>query len=43
VKVTAAAVKPAIIELTGLTDSGGAAAQVGVAVDDKGDVFKITV
>jgi hypothetical protein len=31
------------IELTSLTDSGGAVSQVGVAVDDKGDVFKITV
>lgn len=31
------------IELTSLTDRGGAVSQVGVAVDDKGDVFKITV
>jgi hypothetical protein len=31
------------IESTTLTDNGGAVSQVGVAVDDKGDVFKITV
>jgi hypothetical protein len=31
------------IELTSLTDRGGAVSEVGVAVDDKGDVFKITV
>jgi hypothetical protein len=31
------------IELTSLTDRGGAVSQVGVAVDDKGNVFKITV
>jgi hypothetical protein len=31
------------IEITSLTDRGGAVSQVGVAVDDKGDVFKITV
>jgi hypothetical protein len=31
------------IECTTLSDSGSAVSQVGVAVDDKGDVFKITV
>lgn len=31
------------IELTSLTDRGGAVSQVGVAVDDQGDVFKITI
>jgi hypothetical protein len=31
------------IESTTLTDGGGAVSQVGVAVDDKGNVFKITV
>jgi hypothetical protein len=31
------------IETTSLTDSGKAVSQVGVAVDDKGNVFKLTI
>jgi hypothetical protein len=31
------------IEVTSLTDRGGAVSEVGVAVDDNGDVFKITL